>query len=93
MQEGKHRWLFPVMVVAAASVIAFGCLGIAAITGRVQFGGPKPSKGIQSPLATQPEETSPGGAIAAGTSTESQPAAASALAGPDDRRLPTRLSR
>jgi len=29
----KYGWLFPSMVVAASSVIAFGCIRIAAITG------------------------------------------------------------
>jgi hypothetical protein len=32
MQRRQH-WLFPMMVVAATSVIAFGAVGIAAITG------------------------------------------------------------
>ena len=29
-------WLFPVMVVAAASAVAFGCLGLAFITGHLR---------------------------------------------------------
>jgi hypothetical protein len=33
--ELRSSWLFPMMVVAAASVIAFGCIGIAAITGHL----------------------------------------------------------
>jgi len=35
--QRRQGWLFPMMVVAAASMIAFGCLGIAAITGRLML--------------------------------------------------------
>jgi hypothetical protein len=31
--QRRQQWLFPMMVVAATSVIAFGAVGIAAITG------------------------------------------------------------
>jgi len=31
----RNGWLFPLMVVAAGSVTAFGCIGIAAITGHL----------------------------------------------------------
>jgi hypothetical protein len=42
--EMRHGWLFPMMVVAAGSVIAFGCVGIAAITGYIPLSrtGPNP---------------------------------------------------
>lgn len=32
--HSRNSYLFPLMVLAAASVIAFGCFGILAITGR-----------------------------------------------------------
>lgn len=31
-QAGSNHWLFPIMVAAAAGVVAFGCVGILAIT-------------------------------------------------------------
>jgi hypothetical protein len=31
--QRRQQWLFPMMVVAATSVVAFGAVGIAAITG------------------------------------------------------------
>lgn len=34
--QRQQGWLFPIMVVAAGSMIAFGCVGIAAITGHLQ---------------------------------------------------------
>jgi len=45
--ELRHGWLFPTMVVAACSVIAFGCVGIAAITGYIPLSktGPNPLGG------------------------------------------------
>jgi hypothetical protein len=33
--QRRQGWLFPIMVVAATSVIAFGAVGIAAITGHL----------------------------------------------------------
>jgi hypothetical protein len=33
--RNRNGWLFPLMVVAAGSVTAFGCIGIAAITGHL----------------------------------------------------------
>jgi hypothetical protein len=33
--RNRNGWLFPLMVVAAGSVMAFGCIGIAAITGHL----------------------------------------------------------
>ena len=31
--KARNGWLFPLMVLAAGSVMVFGCIGIAAITG------------------------------------------------------------
>jgi hypothetical protein len=36
-QQGS--WLFPVMVIAAASVVAFGAYGVAVVTGHLRGGG------------------------------------------------------
>jgi hypothetical protein len=49
--ELRHGWLFPTMVVAAGSVIAFGCVGIAAITGYIPLSktGPNPLGGYALP--------------------------------------------
>jgi hypothetical protein len=33
--RARNGWLFPMMVLAAASVTVFGCIGIAAITGHL----------------------------------------------------------
>jgi hypothetical protein len=38
--ERRQGWLFPMMVVAAASMIAFGCIGIAGITGHLPLSPP-----------------------------------------------------
>jgi hypothetical protein len=38
--QPRHGWLFPVMVLAALSVIVFGVLGISAITGQVPLAPP-----------------------------------------------------
>lgn len=37
MQE-RNSWLFPVMVVAAAGMVAFGCIGIVAISAELSRG-------------------------------------------------------
>jgi hypothetical protein len=49
--ELRHGWLFPTMVVAAGSVIVFGCVGIAAITGYIPLSksGPNPLGGYAIP--------------------------------------------
>jgi hypothetical protein len=49
--ELRHGWLFPTMVVAAGSVVAFGCVGIAAITGYIPLSkaGPNPLGGYALP--------------------------------------------
>ena len=47
-QQGS--WLFPVMVVAAASVVAFGCLGLAIVTGHLRVA--PPGKGDGDALVT-----------------------------------------
>jgi len=46
-----HRsgWLFPLMVVAAGSVTAFGCIGLAAITGHLPL-----TRGGMNPLGDYP---------------------------------------
>jgi hypothetical protein len=53
-----HRsgWLFPLMVVAAGSVTAFGCIGLAAITGHL----PLTRSGV-TPLGDYP--VAPGASI------------------------------
>lgn len=33
--DSRNSWLFPLMVIAAGSVTAFGCIGIAVITGHL----------------------------------------------------------
>jgi hypothetical protein len=38
--QRRQGWLFPMMVVAAASMIAFGCIGIAGITGHLPLAPP-----------------------------------------------------
>jgi hypothetical protein len=38
--QRQQGWLFPMMVVAAAAMIAFGCIGIAGITGRLPLAPP-----------------------------------------------------
>ena len=49
--ELRHGWLFPTMVVAAGSVIAFGCVGVAAIMGYIPLTktGPNPLGGYALP--------------------------------------------
>lgn len=37
--ERRHKWLFPLMVLAAAAVTAFGCVGVAAILGYLPLSG------------------------------------------------------
>jgi hypothetical protein len=46
-----NGWLFPLMVVAAGSVTAFGCIGIAAITGYLPL-----VRGGAGPLGDYPTE-------------------------------------
>jgi hypothetical protein len=50
--QRRQGWLFPMMVVAAAAMIAFGCIGIAAITGRLPLA-PPPSGPLDS-VQTKP---------------------------------------
>lgn len=40
--ERRHKWLFPLMVLAACAVTTFGCVGIAAILGYLPLGGVQP---------------------------------------------------
>jgi hypothetical protein len=45
----RNGWLFPLMVIAAGSVTAFGCIGIAAITGHLPL-----VRGGANPLGAHP---------------------------------------
>ena len=45
----RSGWLFPLMVVAAGSVTAFGCIGLAAITGHLPL-----TRGGMNPLGDYP---------------------------------------
>jgi hypothetical protein len=45
----RNGWLFPLMVLAAGSVSAFGCIGIAAITGHLSL-----VRGTVNPLGPDP---------------------------------------
>jgi len=45
----RSSWLFPMMVVAAGSVMAFGCIGLAAITGHLAL-----TRGGANPLGDYP---------------------------------------
>jgi hypothetical protein len=70
------------MVVAAASVMAFGCLGIAAITGRIHFGNVKaPKDAPASLLGAEANVPLAVGAIGAAGSVESRASARSARPG------------
>ena len=55
--QRRQGWLFPIMVVAATSVIAFGAVGIAAITGHLVISPEAPAPldqtaGSRNPLVT-----------------------------------------
>jgi hypothetical protein len=52
--QRRQGWLFPMMVVAAAAMIAFGCIGIAGITGRLPLAPPAtgPLDGAQTKPST-----------------------------------------
>lgn len=45
----RNGWLFPLMLLAAGSVTAFGCIGIAAITGHLSL-----VRGTSNPLGPDP---------------------------------------
>ena len=64
--KARNGWLFPLMVLAAGSVIVFGCIGIAAITGylplakvsAMPFGEPVAARNVEPvavSLSTQPD--------------------------------------
>jgi hypothetical protein len=55
----RNGWLFPLMVVAAGSVTAFGCIGIAAITGHLPLvrGGVGPLGGYSAAPTAIIEQT------------------------------------
>lgn len=46
--QRQHGWLFPLMVAAAASMVAFGLLGIAAVTGHLPLSKPAQRNGSSS---------------------------------------------
>ena len=50
----RNGWLFPLMVLAAGSVTAFGCIGIAAITGHLSL-----VRGTANPLGPDPSAPPP----------------------------------
>jgi hypothetical protein len=63
--QRRQGWLFPVMVVAAAAVIVFGCIGIAGITSRMPVApatGPldsadiKPAGALQNAATTSAQD-------------------------------------
>jgi hypothetical protein len=61
-------WLFPVMVVAAASAIALGCLGLAFVTGHLRTAPGQPPAGDALVTAAGPATAKAGG-VAAETAT------------------------
>jgi hypothetical protein len=65
MRPRQHgSWLFPVMVVAAASAIAFGCLGLAIVTGHLRTVPGQPPAGDALVTAAGPATAKAGGATA-----------------------------
>ena len=50
----RNGWLFPLMLLAAGSVTAFGCIGIAAITGHLSL-----VRGTVNPLGPDPAAPPP----------------------------------
>ena len=54
--EPRSSWLFPMMVVAATSVMAFGCFGIAGITGHLPYshGGVQLEQMVSHPVLDVP---------------------------------------
>jgi len=66
--KARNGWLFPLMVLAAGSVIVFGCIGIAAITGylplakvsALPFGEPVAARNVEPvsvSLSTEPDHS------------------------------------
>jgi hypothetical protein len=50
----RHGWLFPLMVLAAGAVTAFGCVGIAAIIGYLPLLPPAAPPGAMQAIAGLP---------------------------------------
>ena len=81
----RSGWLFPLMVVAAGSVTAFGCIGLAAITGHLPL-----TRGGMNPLGDYPaapaaiiEQT-----VTPQPQTNSQPVAVVVVDGPGEATKP-----
>jgi hypothetical protein len=62
----RSSWLFPLMVIAAGSVTAFGCIGLAAITGHLAL-----TRGGANPLGDYP--TAPAASIEQTVTPQPQP--------------------
>jgi hypothetical protein len=55
----RYGWLFPSMVVAASTVVAFGCIRIAAIVGHLPLGTPGSGESARA-VAETPAAAAPG---------------------------------
>jgi len=82
----RSSWLFPLMVVAAGSVTAFGCVGLAAITGHLAL-----TRGGVNPLGDYP--TAPAASIEQTVTPQPEPAthpvAVVVVDGPSEATKPT----
>jgi len=80
----RNGWLFPLMVLAAGSVTAFGCIGIAAITGHLSL-----VRGTANPLGPDPVPPPPIEQIATPVAEidSSQPVAVIAQEGPGTKAI------
>jgi len=74
--RARNGWLFPLMVLAAGSVMVFGCIGIAAITGYLPL-----AKASRTPLGESVTLHS-GASIPLGVPMSIEPDHAVALASP-----------
>jgi len=81
----RSGWLFPLMVVAAGSVTAFGCIGLAAITGHLAL-----TRGAANPLGEYP--AAPEAAIEQALTPQAQPAAVVVVDAPREATKPNALS-
>ena len=81
----RSGWLFPLMVVAAGSVTAFGCIGLAAITGHLPLtrGGMNPLSDYPAAPAAIIEQT-----VTPQPQTNSQPVAVVVVDGPGEATKP-----
>ena len=80
----RNGWLFPLMVLAAGSVTAFGCIGIAAITGHLSL-----VRGTANPLGPDPAPPPPIEQVATPVAETdiSQPVAVIAQEGPGTKAI------